>query len=565
MTHLDYDQTGHDYRSSLRWLYLFLVPHRLDLLIVFSLSAVVTLTVLVQPYLTKLIIDDGLLSRDFDSLFIYSVSLLVIGITSTGLAGYNRIRYTRVSGEVLFSIREVVYDHLQRLPTGFFMNQRSGDLASRIDRDVAQIQRFAVDTLFTALSGLIGLFGTISLMLFLSWQLSVVLLIIIPAEFAYLRYMRPRIEQRNRELRERGADISSFLAEKIPLIKYIQSAGSEDRELTSFKQLNRFFLIDLISLQKTEFWTAAVPTVLVTSSRALVFLLGGYWVIQDQFALGSLIAFTAYIGMASGPVQSLLGLYMAWQRLRVSLDRVHIIMVEKPLATADGEDLPAGLTGELQFRDLVFSYPNNKPVLLNVNLAIPAGSKVGITGSSGIGKSTLLDLIQRHLDPESGSILIDGMDISRLNLKQWRQQIAIAPQDPVIFHDTMLNNIRYSKPCASDESILEVAAKTGLIELIDRLPDGANTLLNERGIGLSGGEKQRIALARALLQEPKLLILDEPTAAVDVRSEEALLIAIDSLFSDTTRLVVSHRQSLVDDADLKIQISEGGMVSVTTR
>ncbi|MBP20542.1 MAG: ABC transporter ATP-binding protein, partial [Gammaproteobacteria bacterium] len=179
--------------------------------------------------------------------------------------------------------------------------------------------------------------------------------------------------------------------------------------------------------------------------------------------------------------------------------------------------------------------------------------------------STLLDLIQRHLDPESGSILIDGMDISRLNLKQWRQQIAVAPQDPVIFHDTMLNNIRYSKPHASDESILEVAAKTGLGELIDRLPDGANTLLNERGIGLSGGEKQRIALARALLQEPKLLILDEPTAAVDVRSEEALLIAIDSLFSDTTRLVVSHRQSLVDDADLKIQISEGGMVSVTTR
>ena len=201
---------------------------------------------------------------------------------------------------------------------------------------------FAVDTLFSAFSGVIGLVGTCTMMLLISWQLSLILLFIVPLELIYLVKMRPLVEQRNRQLRERGADITAFFTEKVPAIKFIQSAGAEQRELGRLSALNGIFLGDLVSLQKTEFWTAAIPGLLLTAGRAGVFVLGGYWVIQGGMQVGSLIAFGAYLGMATGPVQSLLGLYMAWQRLRVSLERVSYLRRQPlPAATGTGRTPPA--------------------------------------------------------------------------------------------------------------------------------------------------------------------------------------------------------------------------------
>jgi ATP-binding cassette subfamily B protein len=544
-------------------LYSFLLPQRGAILFLALLSIVATFLALLSPWFTKLIIDEGLLAADFDALLMYSSALLLIGVFATLLSGYNRIKHTRLSGSVLFALREDVYAHLLRLPPTFFSRERSGDLVSRMDRDVAEIQRFAVDTLFSAFSGVVGLVGTCTMMVLLNWQLSLVLLAVIPVELYYLKVMRPKVERRNRQVRERSADISSFLTEKIPAIKFIQSAGGESREQGRLGDLNSLFLGDLIGLQKTEFVTSAVPRILLSSARAGVFLLGGYWVIQGQLALGSLIAFSAYLGMATGPVQSLLGLYMAWQRLRVSLDRVSYLRQQPLPGNAVGQgELPGDLRGELALDSISFSYDDGAPIYRDASLRIPAGCKLGIHGATGIGKTTLLDLVQRHLQPEGGRIMIDGHDIAGFDVRRWRERIAVVPQDPVIFRDTLAGNIRYSVPHASRDEVQAAALQAGLSSLLEKLPQGMDALLGERGSSLSGGERQRIALARALLQKPLLLLLDEPTSAVDAETETRLIREIDRLFADTTRIVISHRPSALRDADLVVSC-DGGKLRVS--
>ena len=547
--------------AGLAWLYSFLWPRRGQILYLVALSALVTALVLAQPWLTKLIIDDGLLASDFTALLTWSLALLLIGVASTALSGYNRIQHTRLSGRILFALREDVFGHLQRLGPEFFGRERSGDIISRMNRDIAEIQRFAVDTLFSAFSAVIGVVGTFSMMLVISWQLSLILLLIVPLELFYLSKMRPRVEQRNRQVSERGADITAFLTEKVPAIKFIQTAGAEQRELGLLSRLNRRYLGELVELQKTEFWTAAIPGLLLTAGRAAVFILGGYWVIEGSMQLGSLIAFGAYLGMATGPVQSLLGLYMAWQRLRVSLERVSYLR-QQPLPEGEGGGLspPATLAGRIDIEQLRFAYREGPPVFETLDLSVPAGARLGIHGSSGIGKSTLLDLLQLHLRPQQGCILVDGHDIVAFDPVQWRARIAVVPQEPVIFRDSLANNVRYNVPGASQQAVEQACLRAGLGPLLEKLPDGLDSRISERGTSLSGGERQRIALARALLQDPVLLLLDEPTSAVDTETELQMVREIERLFAGTTQVIVSHRPSALVGVDLLVTIEAGRVV-----
>jgi ATP-binding cassette, subfamily B, bacterial len=554
-------------RDAISWLYSFLVPHRYRILGLAGLSLFTTALVVVQPYMTKLIIDDGLLQKDFQALITFSSLLLLLGFATTLLSGFNRIQHTRLSGRVLFALREDVYAHLLKLPAQFYHRQRAGDMISRMDRDISEIQRFAVDTLFSSFSAIIGLLGATAMMLYLNWQLSLVLLLLVPLELYYLFVMRPKVEQRNIEVRESGANISSFFAEKIPATKFVQTAVAEEQELKNLGKLNNSFLGKLIGLQITEFWTSAVPSTLVSISRAAIFLIGGYWVIQGSFDLGSLIAFTTYVGMAIGPVQSLLGLYLSWQRLRVSLDRVRFLR-QQPVATANQttgkQPLPAIDRASISINNLSFAYDADRPVFDNINLHIPAGSKVGIVGESGIGKSTLIDLLQGHIHPSLGSIEINNVNLASVDIKSWRKKIAVAPQEPTVFHDTLANNIRYSQPHASDQEVEQAARAAGLEALISTLPNGLQTLLSERGSQISGGERQRIGIARALLQRPLILILDEPTSATDTQTEQHIISQVDALFPNTTRIIISHRSSILRNADLTYEISNRGAHQIQT-
>ncbi|WP_223462415.1 MULTISPECIES: ABC transporter ATP-binding protein [unclassified Pseudomonas] len=550
-------------QASLRWLYSFVRPHRLAIAGLLGLSVCASALVLVQPWLTKLLIDDGLLARNFPMLVLIAGLMIVAGLLGTALSGINRYLHTRLSGRMLFALRDDLYRHLQTLSPSFYGQRRIGDLMSRLDGDVAEIQRFAVDSMFSAVSSVIGLVVAIAMLLTLSWKLSLLAVVLIPLDVLWLRWMRRKVERDVRQLRERSADMSSFMVETLPVMKFIQSAGQQQREARRLETLGQGYMSQLLRLQVTEFFTQAVPGTLTSLSRACAFLIGGYWVVQGNWQLGALIAFSTYLGMAVGPVQSLLGLYVAIQRMTVSLGRVMELRGEQPtvLTPATPRAMPNG--GDLWFDNVHFAHPGRQSTLRGIEARIPYGLKVALSGGSGVGKSTLIDLLQRHHDPQSGRVLLGDVDLRELDLFQLRRRIAIVSQDIVLFRGSLADNLAYAVPDASREAIADVARLAQLDSLIESLPEGLDSPLGERGQQLSGGQKQRIAIARALLQDPLILVLDEATSAVDEATEREVIDAIDRLFAGRTRILISHRPSTLADADLRFELLDGVLTSKT--
>lgn len=546
-------------RQALAWLYGFVRPHRRAIGLLLGLSLGASLLALAQPWLVKTLIDEGLLAKDYQTLWHMAAIMIGAGLLGTVLAGVNRYLHTRLSGRILFALRDDLYRHLQQLSPTFYGRRRIGDILSRLDGDVAEIQRFAVDSLFSAVSAVIGLVGAVALMLMLSWQLSLLLALLVPIEVLWLRWMRRKVEREVRNLRERSADVSSFLVETLPAMKFIQAAGQQGREAGRLDQLGQGYMRQLLKVQVTEFFTQAIPGTLTSWCRACAFLVGGWWVIQGTWQLGALIAFSTYMGMAVGPVQSLLGLYVAVQRMAVSLGRVMELKQEAVAVhqASNPQPMPDG-PGELRLEALSFAHEGRQgAVLNNVQVCVPGGLKVAISGASGGGKSTLIDLLQRFYDPDAGRILLDGTDLRELDLAALRRRIAVVSQDIVLFRGTLAQNLAYGVPEASREELERVVRLARLDSLVESLPLGLDGLLGERGQQLSGGQKQRIAIARAVLQGPAILVLDEATSAVDETTEREVIAAIDQLFAGRTRILISHRASTLADADLHLYLHDG--------
>ncbi|ORL59947.1 ABC transporter ATP-binding protein [Pseudomonas putida] len=546
-------------RQALAWLYGFVRPQRRAIAVLLGLSLAASLLALAQPWLVKTLIDDGLLARDYTTLWHMAAIMISAGLFGTLLSGINRYLHTRLSGRILFALRDDLYRHLQQLSPGFYGQRRTGDILSRLDGDVAEIQRFAVDSLFSAVSSVIGLVGAVGLMLVLSWQLSLLLALLVPIEVLWLRWMRRKVEREVRSLRERSADVSSFLVETLPAMKFIQAAGQQDREAERLERLGQGYMGQLLKVQVAEFFTQAVPGTLTSLCRACAFMIGGWWVIQGTWQLGALIAFSTYLAMAVGPVQSLLGLYVAVQRMAVSLGRVmELKQARVAVCEADNpQPMPQG-PGELRLEAVEFAHAGRQGAVLGkVDVRIPGGLKVAVSGASGVGKSTLIDLLQRFYDPDAGRILLDGIDLRELGLSALRRRIAVVSQDIVLFRGTLAQNLAYSTPEASLADLQRVVSLTRLDSLVQSLPQGLDGLLGERGQQLSGGQKQRIAIARALLQDPAILVLDEATSAVDETTEREVIAAIDQLFAGRTRILISHRASTLADADLHLHLHDG--------
>jgi len=549
-----------------RWLLGFVRPERRRLVVVLALSLMATGLSLLQPWLTKWLIDDGLLAQEFRTVVVCSMLLVATALLGALLGGFNRRFYVQLSGRVLFSLREDLHRHLQRLSPAFFARNRSGEVLTRLDGDVAEIQRFATDTLLAGFTSSLGLLGALLLMATLSWELSLLAFVLLPAQLLFLQRMRPRIERQTRTIRERTGALTAFLIDALGTMKLTQAVAAEGREARNFADLNRGYLRDLLRLETTSYVAGAVPGLLTQLATAIVFVTGGYWVVGGGMSVGTLIAFSVYMARATGPVQTLLGLYVAIRRARVSLDRVLELYAEAPAVTSPAKPraLPSNAAGELELRGVRFGYDDAAPLLDGVSAHFPAGAKIGLSGTSGVGKTTLIDLLARFYDPQAGTITLDGVDLRQLDLGDLRRRIAVVAQDTVLVPGSIADNIRYAVPEAGPAEIRDAASRAQLAVDIERMPNGYDTPVGNRGSALSGGQRQRLAIARALLQKPLVLILDEATSAVDRAAEIRIVQAVDRLFGDCTRIVISHRPEILHDVDRLYALEHDRLVALET-
>ena len=548
------------------WLFDFIRPHLGRLALVFALSLAASGLALVQPYITKLLIDDGLIAGDFRMVAVLCAAMLVAALLGAGLSALNRWHYVTASSRILFALRESVFRHLQTLSPSFYARVRTGDLMTRLDGDLAEVQRFAVDSALALLNGVIVLIGAVALMLSLSWQLSLIAFALLPLQLLLLRYLRPRIEAMTRDLRGQASGLSSFLFERLSAVKFIQSIAGEAREARRLSGLQDDYFHGLRRLQMVNLAATTAPSLLTLVGTVFVFLAGGAMVIDGGLTLGTLIAFTAYLARATGPVHTLLGLWVALKRAQVSLERVCAITAERPAVETPAQPtpLPASAAGAIELEAVSFGYPDQaRPVFENASASLPAGTKIAITGVSGAGKTTLIDLLHRHFDPEAGRITLDGVDLRDLSLAELRRSVAVVAQDCVLLPGTIADNIRYAVPEASDDSLREAATRAGAHDFIADQPEGYAAEVGTRGLKLSGGQRQRLAIARALLQDPLVLILDEATSGVDTETERAIADSIDQLFAGRTRIVISHRSTLAGDADAVFEVSNGKLTPIT--
>lgn len=533
-------------------------PHAGALAAVLATSALATGLALTPPYLVKWLVDRALLGGNLHLLGVLCAAMVGVAAAGAALQALNQWLHTRVSGEMLFSIREDVYRHLLQLSPRTLSRHREGDLLARLDGDVAEVQRFALDSVLALVTGTLGLVATLALLLYLSPRLTAAAAVLLPAEFLFLRWVRPRIETRTRRVRERASDVTSFFVETLPAAKQIQATATEERQQRTLESLHRDYLRDLLRLQLANLGGAAIPQVMSSAAQAGVFALGGYAVVAGQLSLGSLLAFSAYLTRAMGPVQTLFGVYVASRRARVSWHRMQELLRLEPevVSPARPRPFPDG-PGEMALEGVSFAHPGAKPVLRNADLRIAGGTRLELRGPSGIGKTTLIDLLARHYDPDVGRVTLDGTDLRELELCELRRQVAVVGQGGVLFGSTLGRNIRYGTD-ADEAAALEAARRAGLGSLLASR-DGLATPVGPRGVRLSGGEAQRVLLARALLQRPRVLILDEATSEIDVETETEILREVDRLFAHTTRIIIRHRGAPAADAQTVELASDGSL------
>lgn len=531
-----------------RWAFPYFAAERAKLLLVVGLSIVAIALSLLQPLLTRSIIDDGIVGRDAGVLLQAGAGMLGIALLSPVIGFFTRRYYIEVSAGILHGMRENMFIHILRLKPASLAAFRQGDLMTRLEGDLSELQRFAIDSVLSAINSIIVVVGTVSMLAIMSPTLTILVVIVCIANSRILVALKPRLNNVSTRVREAGVALSSFLMERLAAIKHIQSYCAESRELGSLRQVQRHLRDETLAFQAVGYVAGAAPNLVVSLGVVFLFV-GGGWSIVDggSMTIGILVAFTTYAQRILGPLQSLSTLYVSWQRARVSAKRVFELISHGENASKAYSEmmcrsaLVAGGGGVLAER-VSFRFPGSeRAALADISFQIAPGEKVLIKAPSGFGKSTLVDMLHGHLAPTSGRLLVGGFDPSKVDPAILRKRIAVVAQEATIFSGTLAENLRYGRPEASDEELLEAIDVAGLAEFVRRSPGGLNAEVGLKGCKLSGGERQRVALARAILMRPEILVVDEGTSALDVALESRVLAAMDSSMPGSTRIVISHR------------------------
>ncbi len=543
---------------AIRWALSFVAPYRRPLVLVACLSLVSTALALALPYLSKGLVDDALLGRDAASLLRFTGLFLGITVLSYVVNVWAGLQYTRVSADILFDMRILLYRHLQRLSPRFWARTSLGDVISRINTDIGEIQRVVGETALGWFGNAVFLIGTVGMLVWLDWRLFLVGILLLPLSVWVLVRYRAGLEDRISAMRERSAQIGSFLIESLQGMRLITGSNAQDREVGRFQRRNDAFVEALMSMSRLRYVAGGLPAMILSVGTALVFVYGGFRVIGGAITLGTFVAFMAYQMRILSPIQGLMSIYSNLASVRVSLTRVRKLMDVRPevVEASDPQRLES-TRGEIVLEGVWLTHGRGGPVLRGVDLTMRQGEVVALAGSSGSGKSTIADLLTRQVDPDGGRVLLDGHDLRDLFLVDLRSNVATVDQEPFLFATSLRENIRFAQPQASDEDIRAAAVAAGIDDFILSLPDGYGTIVGERGATLSAGERQRVALARTFLADPAVLILDEATANLDPAAETEVIRGYEAAMRGRTTLVISHRLELVRRADRVVVLSEG--------
>jgi len=522
------------------------------------LMLVYTVLNLANPFLIGLAIDNYITHGDLHGLAIIGGVLLVINVLMWQAQYWQVWSMSWAGQQILFNLSSDMFAHLQKLSLSFYDRTQIGRVMSRLQSDIDVLEAMLSSGLLSILGSLFSLIGIIIAMLIMNVPLALLSFIVLPIMFIIAAFWQRHAQRSFRLTRAAISMVNATLQENISGMRVIQSLAREDRNREEFDELNAYNRDT--NMEASRIAAFILPLVEVVAALAIVITLlyGGYMVSHNALQVGVLIAFTLYINRFFDPIRELSQQYTQLQRSGVAAERIFQIL-EMPVEITnkpDAIELPP-IRGEVEFRDVVFSYIRNVPVLRGLNLHIKAGQTVAIVGPTGAGKSTIAGLLTRFYDVQEGAVLIDGYNVKDVTQASLRRQIGVVPQDPFLFTGTIRENIRYGRLDATNEEVENAARVVGAHDLILHLPDGYETVIRERGRNLSVGQRQLISFARALLANPRILILDEATANIDTFTELLVQQGLKTLLSGRTALVIAHRLSTIKNSDNIVVLQAG--------
>lgn len=492
---------------------------------------------------------------------LFLLLVLVQGVFSVGhgyLAAW-------ISQHLTADFRRHVFRHLQGLSLGFFAKRRTGELLSRLMNDVGVIQNIATDTPIDLAKQAVTLIGGIAFLLVTNWQLCVLILLLLPALVLVAKFFGRRLKRLSTDIQDRTATLSTIIEEVLSGIRVVKSFVRTTWEEARFAAtLNAAVSV---TLKRAVVMSVFVPTItlLTFAAGAAVLWYGGRQVIQGQVSPGDLFAFVLFAGILIGPFGAAARVFAQIKEAQGAMQRVFEILDTQP-EVSDGpaaQDLPP-VRGQMRLQHVSFQYDSRQVILHDVSFEANPGEVVALVGPTGAGKTTVINLLHRFYDPSGGAITVDGHDLRHVRLDSWYRQVALVPQETVLFGGTVLDNIRYGREDATEADVLAASEAALADEFITRLPDGYQTIVGEKGVNLSGGQRQRIAIARAILKNPRVLLLDEATSALDTESERLVQQALDRLMAGRTTFVVAHRLTTVQKAHRIIVLDKGAVVETGT-